>query len=169
MTQPDLEIGKILGTSTKDSWSQIHSFSPRDSVKLETRGQLLAAISLVQPLPTHQSSEIVALGREMISRFHEEYFGDLKDPILVRAKETLAKVAGEVPDEFKIEIVVAVFTSKVVYLVTLGEGKVFLKRNDRLEIVCRGEGEKIQSSSGYLEENDLFFWPIVVLMLCLRE
>lgn len=143
-----------MGASTDRAWAQVHTFLPIQSEKLEKRGQLLAVFSLRK---TGEGSEIAAFGREVITRFHEEYFGRLGGSIHRCLRQAVAKVAAEAAGGFEIEIVAAVLGSGAVFLVAFGPGKVFLKRNGSLAVICSGKRGKIVSSSGYPQKGDFFF------------
>jgi hypothetical protein len=148
------ETAKIVGVSSERSWSQVHTFFPTDSSKLEKRGNLLALVSLKR---TRALGEIAVFGREVIARFHEEYFGSLEDSAFVRLGRAVQKVAEEVMTGFEIEIVAAVLVQGAFFLVIFGEGEVRLKRGEVLETIGEGEKGKIFSSSGYVQEGDFVF------------
>ncbi|HUW21167.1 MAG TPA: hypothetical protein VMW41_00730 [Candidatus Bathyarchaeia archaeon] len=155
MNRYQIEIGKIVGTSTGFSWSQVHSFLPDEEIKIKKRGQLLAAISLGKKITgDNRDKEMVLYGREIIARLHEEYYGEVEDGILEHLKKSVLKVAREITDGFTVEIAVAVFWEELVYLVIYGAGKAMLGRGDLLSVVCRGRSGELNSSSGYLQEGD---------------
>ena len=80
---------KISGTPTGSVWTQVHEFVPTEAEKLTKRGQFFAVISC-------QGSEAVpnetVAGREVLTRLHEEYFGNLEATPLVALKNALQKV-----------------------------------------------------------------------------
>lgn len=155
-----LDIAKIVGTPGASSWSQIHTFTPEDPQKLALRGRLLAVISLKS---VEAGIEAVALGREILARLHEEYFGNLEGGILKRLKGSLGKIHQEWP---KVEIAAgAVFSSEkastlsadVLYLAILGKGKAVLKRGNQLQTILEGAGEdQIETGSGFVQAGDTF-------------
>ncbi|HNP89391.1 MAG TPA: hypothetical protein PKI75_02045, partial [Candidatus Woesebacteria bacterium] len=95
MEKIKLEIAKIVGTPGSSSWAQIHTFTPEEKEKLNLRGELLAVIGLRS---VEAGMETVALGREILSRLHEEYFGNLEGGALPRLKSSLEKIHEEWPE-----------------------------------------------------------------------
>lgn len=152
-------MAKIVGTLTQKGWSQVHTFCPEEKEKLLARGQFLAAISLrAADFQTGQDGKTVkdkltSQGRELITRLHEEYYGELKTPALARLKETVEKVAAE----SGAEITVAALVDEVCYLAILGEGKLILARKDKTVTILKGKSKTTQAvtASGRLESGDL--------------
>lgn len=148
-----LQIAKIVGVSTESGWSQVHTFAPEEKEKLEKRGQLLAVISLTS-LPF--GTEIALAGKELISRLHEEYFGNLEEKPFFQLKNSLEKVFAEASREAKVEIVAGSVVGDVLYLAIAGGGKVVLARGGKVgEIIGGGSGE-VETASGYLQKGDIF-------------
>ena len=160
MEKIKLEIAKIVGTPGSSSWAQIHTFTPEEKEKLNLRGELLAVIGLRS---VEAGMETVALGREILSRLHEEYFGNLEGGALPRLKSSLEKIHEEWPE---VEIVSGVLFSsakaeslgaRVLYLAILGKGRVVVKRDNLLNQVLKGSAEdKIETASGLVYPGDIF-------------
>lgn len=174
MGKSNLQLAKIVGIADKDSWSQVHTFSPQDEEKIRIRGQLLAAIGLKGIDP---GIEAVATGREIISRIHEEYYGDLTANPLDQLEKAVGRVAAEVADGTEIEIAAAAVVGEVLYIAIVGQGQLVLQRKGRVAVIAKGEGNlpaertglparlpvgkasrqgKIETASGYLKNDDLF-------------
>jgi hypothetical protein len=147
-----LESAKIVGTATEEAWSQVHTFTPPDKEKLKLRGKLLAVLSLSG---LEEGIEAVASGREVISRLHEEYYGDLEGKAFERLKRAVAKVSSEAALEAKIEIGAAAVVGNTLYLAITGKGQALLRRGSQMGVLLRGE-EEVTAASGYLQESDLF-------------
>ena len=88
-----LRFAKIVGTPTEKSGSWVHAFSPSDEEKLSQRGHLLAVIGLDNFVG---EGELAIVGREIISRLHEEYYGELTNQPFVQLKSAVNKVAQEI-------------------------------------------------------------------------
>lgn len=142
---------KIVGTATTNGWSQIHTFTPEEIEKKEKRGTLLAVIMF-----SKKESEVEALnfGREILSRLHEEYYGNETGPILPHLTQVLKKINDEFGIEEKLEVVSGVITNDVLYLGILGGGKILMKRGESLEVILAGQVGQVESASGYLEDHD---------------
>ena len=106
MAQFHLEIGRILGASRKDSWSQIYTFFPEDKKTLDQKGRLVLLVSLSLKKGDSEK-EIASLGREIINHFKKEYLR-AEGPILVGLKKAAQNVLDEFGDLVKVELVVAV-------------------------------------------------------------
>ena len=152
MSETNLDYAKIVGTATDETWSQVHTFFPSDQEKQNKRGQLLAVLSLSG---FGEGMEVVAVGREILGRLHEEYFGNLEGPPLARLKQAIGRVAGEVEAPAKVEIGAAVVLGEVLYLAITGSGRAVLLRKGQLGSLLVGS-DKIEAVSGYLLQGDLF-------------
>ena len=155
----DFEAAKILGTPDDHLWSQVHVFIPQDAEKKERRGSLLAIFSLKAP----QSSLTPDLGKELISRLQEEYYGQLPGWPMKRLATSLDRLDKEVKESqlpVELEITAGVLWQGVWYFACLGEGRVLVKRGPTLSAVLvggapEGADEEVVSASGKAEEGDL--------------
>jgi len=154
MEKIKIELAKIMGTPCANLWSQVHTFIPEDPQKLSQRGKLLAVIGLKSQ---GSEVEIIAQGREILARFHEEYFGNLEGGILERLKTSLEKIRSEWPQTAITAGVI--FSQKdlnVIYLGILGEGKAVIKRGNLLTNLLEGTtGGEIETGSGLVEAGDV--------------
>lgn len=152
------ETRQILGTPSETSWSQVHHFLAREKKKFEKKGELILLVSLGKVTP---EQEISALGREIISRFHEEYFGTLEKKPMASLKEALIKVGQEKSRYFEgpkeISLLALVIWKKVGYLGIWHQGKVLLRRQGKTVAILEGQGDQVKVASGLLEKDDLLF------------
>jgi len=143
------ETAKIVGSPTSDCWSQIHTFSPQDQEKKEKRGDLLA-IFVITGL--NKEIESIALGREVLGRLHEEYYGNLQENAFNRLSLSVKKISDEYNN---LDLLVASVLRDVIYFSILGKGKVLLKREDKIGLVLQGDGG-LKTASGKICDNDFF-------------
>lgn len=143
------QTAKVAGTPADGFWSQIHSFSPQSPDKKEKRGDLLAVLVIKG---VSEGIGSVAAGREVLSRLHEEYYGNISGSAFERLSEAVSKVREE---NQNLEIVAGALLGSVLYLAILGEGKVYLKRGEKAGFLLHG-GQEIKTASGHLQEGDLF-------------
>jgi len=150
-----LEIAKIVGTLSKNGWSQVHTFVPEEKEKFQNRGQLLAVMGMTG---LNERVEVASAGRELISRLHEEYYGSLEEKPFRQLGKAVEKVFREASTEAKIEIVAGVLVSDVLYLAIAGGGKVVLKRQGKITTILESSPDPflVETASGYLEEDDIF-------------
>lgn len=152
MEKLTVKIARLVGTPNQHSWSQVHSFIPEDKEKREKRGILLAVLSF----SGEEGVEAVATGREILARFHEEYYGETETKIFTQ----LSRAVGKIEEEFaqperKLEIAAGVIAGEAAYLVVKGGGRILLKRNSAVQTLVKGNQEKIETASGYLQLGDL--------------
>jgi len=145
------EVARLVGTPKDGFWSQVHSYFPQEEEKKSKRGDLLAVLTIAG---VEEGIEAVSLGREVLGRLHEEYYGDLEGSAFERLAEAVKKVGKE---QEGVEIVAASVLGRKVCLAIWGEGMVVLKRGTKLGVVLKGEEDfEPQTASGFLEEGDLF-------------
>lgn len=147
-----LEIAKIVGAPTKEGWSQVHTFTPDDTQKRQKRGQLLAVISLTSMAP---GIDIIAAGREVISRLHEEYYGQLEQRPMEQLRTALGKLAGETTLEAALAITAACVVDDILYLAIIGKGKVVLQRKGKVSQILVGNEGAVETASGYFKVGDV--------------
>lgn len=154
MEKIKLELAKIVGAPSATSWSGVHTFVPDDPKKLALRGKLLAVVSLES---TQTGLETVALGREILARLHEEYFGNLEGGVLERLKSSLKKVSEEWPKtEITAGVILPAEGLNVLYLGIVGRGRVAIKREGSLiELLVGGGNGEVESGSGLVEAGDV--------------
>ncbi|MDO8487685.1 MAG: hypothetical protein Q7S31_00025 [bacterium] len=161
----EVVAGKVLGRLTDGWWAQVHDFVAEGN-KVHRRGRLIAVTSL------HQNEldqmETVTMGREILARLHELYFGDSQDEPLVALKK-----AGQVlAEEFTgVEVVAVALVNKVVYVLTIGGGGVWMRTDGQegwLVDSARSETTPV-TLSGWAKDNQTYvlgnskFWQALTL------
>ncbi len=149
----ELQTAKIISGPTRDCWSQVHIFSSKEPFKKKNYGDLLAVIKIKIAEPI-EGAELASLGKEIISRLHEEYYSSEKEGILEKLENSLKKIREEFGD-FGLGIVVGVVWPEALYLGILNEGKAVLLREGSLVTILEN-GKGLITTSGLLKENDLF-------------
>lgn len=143
---------KIGAIPTENAWSQAYS-----------AGSLFAVLSLNQELleQSDQAYSLSSIGKGVLDGLEKEYF-TLEEKNLSSIKEAIEKAIQNIPPLIKTSLIIAVipFSSSydnVLYVFILGEGKILLKREDRLGTILSSSEEmgKTISASGFLENNDL--------------
>lgn len=137
MNQTSLQTAKVVSALTDQGWSQIHVF-----------GSFLAVVTLSQ-LQDQQA----ALGKETITRLHEEYFGQQAKPPLKRLAEAIRAVAAET--DGSLQVVALSLVGQVLYLAILGEGRIVMRRGGKTATLLVGRG-KLVTASGFSQPQDRF-------------
>ena len=149
----EITSAKITGTPGVSGWCQVHEFKPEDPEKLAKRGQLFAVIATQKK---EEGVEGVVAGRELLTRLHEEYFGNLEATAFMALKNSLQKVAKEFTESWgNIEVAAVVLVGEVVYSAAVGGSKVEIYRQGNLAKILESESLEAISASGYPEEGDV--------------
>lgn len=148
----NLVSAKLTGTPGESGWSQVHEFAPEDPEKLSARGHLFAVISTKR---AGVGVEAVTAGRELISRLHEEYFGDLT----AKPFNALDASVRKVIEEFKvqwgdIEIAACAVVGDVVFSAAGGGARVVICRDGALATIL-DSNEAAVSASGFPKNGDI--------------
>jgi hypothetical protein len=144
---------KLTGTPGASGWTQVHEFTPDDSVKLKLRGHLFAIISTGR---TEAGIDTITAGRELLTRFHEEYYGNLEGKPFNILRDAIQKVA----DEFRyswgdVEIVAVAVVENVVYSAAIGGSGVMIFRNGSLGKILESVKDKVVTASGFPQVGDV--------------
>jgi len=143
---------KITGTPNDSGWTQVHEFKPEDSDKLEKRGHLFAVIGTKKK---EEGVTSVAAGRELLSRLHEEYFGNLEQTPFTALKNAVSKVIKEFSETWgDVEIVSAAVVNDVVYSAACGGSKVCIYRAGGIATILESGRQEVAVASGYPKEGD---------------
>jgi hypothetical protein len=161
-----VKIAKLVGTPDQNSWSQVHSFIPEDEEKRKKRGILLAVFSF----SNGEGTEAVATGRELLSRFHEEYYGETEAKVFACLKTAITKIDEEFTrPERHLEIAACVIIENLAYLAVKGRGKILLKRKSVFQTLIEGNEIEIETASGQIKEGDLMLLGTSFLFQVLPE
>src|SRR3972149_3503428 len=142
----NIVFSKLTGTPGESGWSQVHEYIPQEEEKKNVRGRLVAVFATGK---SEQGLEDVALGRECLSRLHEEYFGNLEKSAFNCLRDSVKKTT----DEFQ-EIAAAVFVDNAVYTAAASGGQVVIYRNGMLAKIIESKRREVVSASGYPKEGD---------------
>jgi len=157
MSFSNLKTGKIVGAAADRFWAQTHVFLPEKGEKKAVFGGLLVNFSLEAK---KERIDTASFGKEIIARFHELYYSSEEKEVLKRLKLAIQKLTTEFLETVRLEISAAVILEKESYLVgyfaLFGPGQLMLFRDRRLTLLLRGKEEELKSSSGYLQETDVF-------------
>lgn len=146
---------KVLGVPGASGWTQVHDFEPTEEEKRKLRGHLFALISTSKSVAV--GMDTVSRGREILSRLHEEYFGEVEKSAFNALKLAVKKVVNEFSkDEVKVEIAAAAFVEGVLYSAACGGGEVGVFRKASYSTILRPSGTDAIAASGYPKEGDLF-------------
>lgn len=151
MKQPPLEFMKIVSTPSLSSWSQAYN-----------AGNIIALLSLTQDvinnnetIELEENLSLSAVGKELLNTLEAEYF-TLETKNLISIKQAVTTTVEKVPNQIKVSLSIAVIIENILYLFCHNEGRIILKRKDKLGILLEQKSNLgITSASGYIEHNDI--------------
>jgi len=142
---------KLTGAPGSSGWAQIHDFTPMDPEKLKLRGRLIAVITTNQGA---EGVESVALGREVLARLQEEYFGETETGAFKRLQKAVEIVVKEF-EPLGVEISAASFMGNILY-VAVGGSQAAVFREGSMAKILSGQKREVSSASGYPKDGDYF-------------
>jgi len=146
---------KLTGNPNSTNWVQVHDFTPADKEKLIRRGRLVALFCVERENPKKGGLDSALFGREILARFHEEYYGNLEKEAFSALSEAVTAVVKEFSQaDTKLEIGAIAFLESVLYVASFGV-RACLIRNSRL-VEILGEAGEVKSASGHPEAGDVF-------------
>lgn len=146
----NLSVAKIVGSLSDTSWSQVHTFVPDDAAKLESHGELLAAISF----KAKAEIEISSFGSEIVKRLQEIYYSNEAGSLLKKLSQTIETLAAEFLDQVELEIVALVFWKDFLYAARNDGGQVWILRDEALVRLFNVNPGGIATISGKLVVGD---------------
>ncbi len=151
------EVKQVLGTPDQGAWSQVHHFIPNQEEKFLKRGELILLVSLGE---IDEEQPTASVGREIISRFHEEYYGSLDKKPMAALEEAVNKVAKEKSQYFdkpeEISLISLALWKNIAYLVVYHRGKILLRRQGKTVDLVQTENGQPISASGFIQPGDIF-------------
>lgn len=152
MESLEIAIAKLTGNPDSSGWCQVHDFTPEATEKVLARGRLIAVISTTK---VEAGLDEALTGREILSRLHEEYFGNLGLTTFNALKTALEKVSAD-KSFGDVKITAAVWTGKVLYVGASGGGKVVIIRGGGFATLLESQEGTCVCASGYPAANDVY-------------
>lgn len=144
---------KLTGPPGNSGWAQVHEFTPDDPEKHKLRGCLFVIVATSH---TESGIDTITAGRELLTRYHEEYYGNLNGKPFNVLRDATQKVA----DEFRhswgdVEIVAISFVNNVVYSAAVGGASVMVFREGSLGKILESTTNQVITASGYPKNGDV--------------
>lgn len=148
------------GRAKPGIWSSVYTYKPQNSELRRIRGEIFAVICLKGPA----EFDLEVAGNMLLDKLHESYFENKEDSTLIALEKALL-VAGGYLQQFlekdtengnkgvDLNIMTLVMLGDVVYLVTLGAGKVFALRDGIISELS--DSLKDPTGEGFLAEASL--------------
>ncbi|MDP3987913.1 MAG: hypothetical protein Q8P80_02105 [Candidatus Levybacteria bacterium] len=145
----NIAVGKIVATPSLNCWSQAYN-----------AGNLFAVLSLEYPtLSENEEDTLNVLGKEIIDTLEKEYYAS-EEKNLSSIRQAIDLASAKIPqDIFACLAVCAIIKNAgkdILYAFSLGEGKIMIKRGEKLGTVLEiDDPKKISAASGFLEDDDV--------------
>ena len=146
MAESNLTFAKIVANPNAYSWSQVYS-----------AGKLFAVLSLETQEETHEKDYLNVLGKEILDTLEQEFF-TLEAKDLESIKQAVLTTSGKIPQEISCSFTIGSIVNNILYVYILGNGRVSLKRQEKLGNLLEVRDQKPDSlkvASGFLEDGDM--------------
>ncbi len=146
MADTNLTFAKIVANPTVYSWSQVYS-----------AGKLFAVISLETQEDLEEKDYLNVLGKEILDTLEQEFF-TLESKDLESIKEAVLTTSQKIPQDINCSFVIGSIINNILYVYVLGNGRVSLKRGEKLGSLLEVRDQKpdsLKTASGFLQDNDI--------------
>ncbi len=149
----DLKSAKIVATPSSSGWAQVYDFVPSDPQTLNDKGSLFVVIATTTQ--TNSGVEMMTLGRQFLSKLHNDYFNNQEDKpfeALKNAATTVLSAFGSIWAD--VEIAACVTLKDIVYAVAAGGSRVVISRNGSQATILNSIDGSVISASGFSKNGD---------------
>jgi hypothetical protein len=146
MAESNLIFAKIVANPSDYSWSQVYS-----------AGKLFAVLSLETQEEVHEKDYLNVLGKEILDTLEQEFF-TLETKDLESIKQAVMTTSGKIPQDITCSFTIGSVVNNILYVYILGNGRVSLKRQEKLGNLLEVRDQKPDSlkvASGFLETGDI--------------
>jgi DNA-binding beta-propeller fold protein YncE len=156
-----------IGRSQKGVWSTVYTYKPHNSELRKIRGEIFAVILLRGP----DDFSLGTAGGLLLDRFHEAYFDNRSDTTLIALEKASIETSRFLQkilendkadkDGIDLHLISLVVVDDLVYIASIGDGKVYVYREDELNEISdqlrdpTGEG-KIKVASLVSARGDVY-------------
>lgn len=149
----DITSVKVTATPNQSGWAQVHDFVSDDPDVKKNRGHLFIVIATKK---VNDGISNVESGRKLLSRLHEEYFGNLSEKPFSALKAATEKIYEEFKEVWgDVEICVCAIVDNVVYSASGGGASVLIYRDGGLATILASNSEGVIVASGFPKNDDV--------------
>lgn len=135
----NLSFAKIVASVTDKTWSQVYH-----------AGNLFAVVGLTAE---EDHPDLNSIGKAIFNTLEDEFFS-LEEKTLEAIRSVIETSIKDVPKEVTLSACIAFSKDAILYLFILGEGKILMKRAEKIGLLLSGNGDLV-SSSGFLKHGDV--------------
>ena len=143
--KPSLAYAKLTATPTEKAWSQVYN-----------AGNLFACLALTSKDDETSLSQLQSIGKTIFNNLEAEFF-TLEEKSLPSITEAIQKSVKELPENVASDFCLSYFKDATLYLFLLGNGKIMIKRNEKIGILLQQKDTTtptMHTASGYLHNGD---------------
>jgi cell division protein FtsL len=146
MAEQNLSFAKIVANPNAYSWSQAYS-----------AGKLFAVLSLETKEEIQEKDYLNVLGKEIFDSLEQEFF-TLETKDLDSIKQAVVETSKKIPAEIECSFVICSILNNILYIYIVGNGKVALRREEKLGNLLEATDQKpdsLKTASGFLQNDDV--------------
>lgn len=148
-----MSSAKLTGLPGESGWAQVHEFTPDEPEKLSKRGHLFAVVATKR---VEGGVDTIESGRELISRLHEEYYGDLTTKPFNALTAAIEKIIAEFRESWgDVEIAACAIIGDVAFSSAGGGAGVVICRDGALATILDSKASGVVSASGFPKKGDV--------------
>ncbi len=136
----DILLSKIVPNATDTSWAQAY-----------TTLNVYMALSIEKP---ESKSPVTPFGKELLEKLQREFFA-LDEKTLDNIKKAVSNATKSIEGEYKYSIIIGAIVGEILYIVIASEGRVVIKRGDKVGVVATGIEGELHGFSGKLRHDDI--------------
>jgi uncharacterized membrane protein len=158
----NISLAKLVGEPSDRGWTVVHDFQPEDGDLIQTRGHLLAVISVVTEdglkgvSDSEFDSQRATLTHDIAKKLSDSYVSNPESLAFNALKDAVSKLSEEYKSRVKsLSIAAASLVDSVVYSVVSGNAEVVIYRNGALAKIISGPSDLVVAASGRPEQGDV--------------
>ena len=146
-----ITLNKSIAPSDQTGWVQVHDFIPANVDSYISKGRLILLISLVSKDDSISVGNELILGREILTRFHSDYFAKVGgDPFTL-----LQDAVGKIHKDFKVDLLATIILDTKILLSGAGRVQCWVERLGMIARII--PSNEIFAASGILNDKDVFW------------
>lgn len=136
----DILLSKIVSNATDTAWAQAY-----------TTLNVYITLSIEKP---ESKSPVTPLGKELLEKLQREFFA-LDEKTLDNIKKAVSNATKSIESDYKYSIIVGAIVGEILYIIIASEGRVIIKRGDKVGVVATGAEGELHGFSGKLKHDDI--------------
>lgn len=143
------------GNSESNSWSRYWENDPDDPFLKSIKGHLFALINI----NSDEEKELNSIGHDINFEFNQNYFNPENNfDVLDNLQQSINSIIkNPLYSDYQLDFSVAVILNNQLFLATVGNSKVILKRQNQISLLLNNSESQIKTLTGPIENQDRIF------------